>query len=209
LPDYYGCLTSVDENVGRLRDQLRRSGLADRTIVAFTSDHGCHFRTRNAEYKRSGHESSIHIPLAIMAPGFPRRRVVNELGSHVGLGATLLDSVGIGAPASTQGRSYMALVEGNARDWRNEVFVQISESMTGRALRAPQWAYVVAQPDGTSHPSSSSYTEYQLYDPAQLATLAGRRERRDVSTKLRRRLVARMTEAGESPAEIKPAALYP
>ena len=213
LPDYYGCLASVDENVGRLRDRLRRSGLADRTIVAFTSDHGCHFRTRNAEYKRSGHESSIHVPLVIAGPGFPRGRVVTDLVSHVDLGATLLESVGIRPPASVQGRSFLSLAEGSARDWRDEVFVQISESMTGRALRTPQWSYVVAQPDGASQPHAASYTEYQLYDlfsdPDQLVNLAGRRQTRDISTQLRGRLAARMTEAGESSAEIKPAALYP
>ena len=83
--------------------------------------------------------------------------------------------------------------------------------MTGRALRTPQWTYVVAAPGREQ--SAARYSEYQLYDlyadPHQLVNLAGRRETRDVSAHLRERLRARMQEAGEAPAEILPATLYP
>ena len=95
----------------------------------------------------------------------------------------------------------------------DEVFIQISESMTGRALRTPQWTYVVAVPDGKSRESAPQYVEYQLYDlmadPHQLVNLAGRRETQAVAGRLRERLRARITEAGEEPAEILSAPLYP
>jgi arylsulfatase A-like enzyme len=214
LPDYYGCIASVDENVGRLRQTLNARQIADRTIVAFVSDHGCHFRTRNAEYKRSGHESSIHVPLVVAGPGFNRSLTVHGLIGHVDLAPTLLDAVGAAVPPSMQGRSALALVEkGDAAGRGDEVFIQISESMTGRALRTPHWTYVVAVPDGKSREFAPQYVEYQLYDlfadPDQLVNLAGRRETRDVAAGLRERLRARMAEAGEQPAEILPAALYP
>jgi arylsulfatase A-like enzyme len=214
LPDYYGCIASVDENVGRLRAELARRGLADRTIVAFVSDHGCHFRTRNTEYKRSGHESSIHVPLVVAGPRFNTRRTVLDPISHVDLAPTMLDALGVPVPESMQGQSAMAAIEQGDRARRDgEVFVQISESMTARALRTPQWTYVVVAPDGSSQPSAPHYVEYQLYDlladPHQLVNLAGRRETREVSARLRERLRARMTEAGEAQAEITPAPLYP
>jgi hypothetical protein len=62
LPDYYGMCKNLDENLGRIVDYLKASGEYDNTIILFFSDHGCHFRTRNDEYKRSCHESSIRIP---------------------------------------------------------------------------------------------------------------------------------------------------
>jgi arylsulfatase A-like enzyme len=202
LPDYYGCIARVDENVGRLRGELARRGLAERTIVVFVSDHGCHFRTRNAEYKRSGHESSIHVPLVIAGPGFNTRRTVFDLISHVDLAPTLLEALGVTTPE---------MMRGHRTD--GEVFIQISESMTARALRTPQWTYVVAAPDGASQASAPRYVEYQLYDVVadshQLVNLAGRRETHDVSERLRGRLRARMADAGEAPAEIAPALLYP
>ena len=212
LPDYYGCIARVDENVGRLRQELATLLLADHTVVVFLSDHGCHFRTRNPEYKRSGHESSIHIPLVIAGPGFSGSRVIKNLVSQIDITPTLLEIAGVASPPSLQGRSFRSLIDGRRGDWREEVFIQISESMTGRALRTPQWTYVVAERDGKSHPSTSSYVEYQLYDlfadPHQLVNLAGRRETREISAHLRDRLLARMKEAGEEPAEVLPAPLY-
>lgn len=214
LPEYYGCIARVDENVGRLRTELKNLGVLDRTVMAFVSDHGCHFRTRNSEYKRSAHESSIHVPLVIAGPRFAGGRTVRDLVNHVDIAPTLLDAAGIATPASMQGRSVLPVVESGDSSGRNEdVFIQISESMTGRALRTPQWTYVVATPDGKSQESATRYVEYQLYDlyadPDQLVNLAGRVETRKISAELRERLRARMAEAGDQPAQIDPAPLYP
>jgi arylsulfatase A-like enzyme len=214
LPDYYGCIASVDENVGRLRRELDALNLTANTVVALTSDHGCHFRTRNAEYKRSGHESSIHVPLVVTGPRFNHGRTVSQLVSHLDLAPTLLDAAGVPVPGSMKGRSAMPLVEGAATAAGfDDVLIQISESMTGRALRTPDWTYVVAVPDGLSRETAAEYVEYQLYDlrsdPHQLVNLAGRRETRSVSQRLSERLKARMIEAGDPPAKIVPAALYP
>ena len=213
LPDYYGCIARVDENVGTLRREMARLRLTENTIVVFVSDHGCHFRTRNSEYKRSGHEASIHIPMVMAGPGLNRSLTIQELVSQIDVAPTLLEACGITPPASFQGRSAMPLVRRQVNGWGNEVFVQISESMTGRELRTPEWAYVVAQPDGKSQASSLQYEEYQLYnlysDPHQLVNLAGRVETREISNVLRERLRQKMVEAGEAMAEIKPRPLYP
>ena len=69
-PDYLGQCHSLDENVGRLIDTLKEHKLWENTILFYTSDHGCHFCTRNQEYKRSCHESSIHIPLLAAGGAF-------------------------------------------------------------------------------------------------------------------------------------------
>ena len=214
LPDYYGCIANVDENIGRLRRELDALRIADNTIVALVSDHGCHFRTRNQEYKRSGHESSIHVPYVVAGPRFNHGRTVHQLVSHVDLAPTLLDAAGVPVPSSMVGRSAMPLVEGgDVSGHRDEVFIQISESMTGRALRTPEWTYVVAVPDRQSREQATEYVEYQLYDlradPDQLVNLAGRAETHAVSAELRSRLLARMAEVGEPQATIKPAPLYP
>jgi arylsulfatase A-like enzyme len=213
LPDYYGCIARVDDNVGRLRQELSRLRIADRTIVACVSDHGCHFRTRNAECKRTAHESSIHVPLVVAGLRFKHSRAVHNVTGHVALAPTLLDAVAIAVPPGMQGRSAMPLVEnGGSVAASGDVFVQISESMTGRALRTPQWTYVVVAPDGKSQAAVSQHVEYHLYDlfadPHQLVNLAGRRETRDVASRLRERLLTRMAEAGEQPAHIEAAPRY-
>lgn len=229
LPGYYGDCRAIDECVGTLLNTLAEQGLTDDTIVIFISDHGCHFRTRNQEYKRSEHESSIHIPLIVQGPGFNESRVVQELVSMIDVTPTLLDAVGVAVPASMHGRSALPLVRSRkARDeWQNEAFIQISASMVARALRTAEWTYCVADPTGKGNqdPSSDTYREYQMYnlpsDPHQLLNLAGRRDNPklvhysgdrplpEVADYLRKRLIARMVEAGETAPAITPARFYP
>lgn len=228
LPNYYGDIKSIDDSVGTVLKTLDQEGLTDNTIFLFVSDHGCHFRTRNEEYKRSPHESSIHIPLLAQGPGFNQSRMVRELVSMIDVTPTLLDAAGVKAPSSMMGRSVMPLLNDPAarKGWRQEAFIQISQSMVARALRTDQWTYCVADPSMTGeHPYSKSYVEYQMYnlasDPHQLVNLAGRRDvpklvhsigdRADVEVAdhLRQRLLAHMAEAGDPPAEIKQRRLYP
>ena len=79
IAGYYGMVKRLDEALGRLMDALKSLDLLDDTILVFTSDHGNHFKTRNGEYKRSCHESSIRIPMAISGPGFQSGGRVDQL----------------------------------------------------------------------------------------------------------------------------------
>jgi len=215
LPDYYGCISRIDECLGTILQKLRELGLEENTIVAFLSDHGCHFRTRNPEYKRSAHESSIRIPFVVQGPGFNRSLVVPELVSMVDIAPTLLDAAGVPIPDSMQGRSAISLLERRADEWHNEAFIQISESMVGRALRTERWKYCVVSPEGHGGRDSASnrYVEYQLYDlfadPHELVNLAGRRESQEIVSQLRERLKAHMVETGEKEPQIREARFYP
>ncbi len=103
LPGYYGCVASLDENVGRLLQALEETGQLEQTIVVYTADHGCHFRTRNAEYKRSCHDASLRIPLVIWGGPFSRRQVVPEPVGLVDLLPTLLDAAGVAIPETVAG----------------------------------------------------------------------------------------------------------
>jgi arylsulfatase A-like enzyme len=207
LADYFACVAKMDETVGTIRKTLADSGLDRNTILVFLSDHSCHFKTRNAEYKRSPHESSIHIPLIIEGPGFNRAARVPELVSQVDLSPTLLEAAGVAVPASMQGRSAMPLLDQHTAGWRNEVYFEMSEFVTGRGLRTPQYTYAVAapkKPDWKAVASAPQYVEYILYDlaadPYQHVNLAGRAEYRTIAADLRRRLLERIREAsGETP----------
>ena len=97
LADYYACVAKMDETVGTLRKTLVETGLDKNTIVMFTSDRSCRLKTRNPEYKRTRHESSINIPLVLEGPGFNTRHTVNELVSQVDFAPTLLQAVGVTA----------------------------------------------------------------------------------------------------------------
>jgi arylsulfatase A-like enzyme len=204
LPDYYGCLSSVDSAVGELVSTLQKRGLESNTIIVFLSDHGCHFMTRNTEYKRSGHDSSIRVPLVIAGPGFEGGHEVHQFAATVDLMPTLLESAGAPVPATVQGHS---LAASNHSD---EAFFQMSEFWNARGLRTQDWTYVAAAPREKplheAKPNSPGYHTFQLYDnradPYQLVNLAGRKETKAIEERLQERLLVRMREAGDPPAEL-------
>ncbi len=210
LGGYYGMVKRLDEAFGRVLDALESLRMAEDTIVLYTCDHGNHFKTRNGEYKRSCHESSIRIPMVMGGGPFRSGGTRQELVSLIDVAPTLFDAAGLGVPEGLQGRSLVPLVERSVQDWANEVLIQISESQVGRALRTPRWKYSVSAPgqDGYRVMFAEEYVEEFLYDlqadPYELTNLAGLASHADLAARLRQRLVAKMREAGEPAAEIRP-----
>jgi arylsulfatase A-like enzyme len=216
LPDYYGCVEAIDASVGRIRRILEEEHLAEDTIFIFFSDHGCHFMTRNQEYKRSTHNSSIRVPLIIDGPGFRGAQQIPEIVGLIDLAPTVLEAVNVPVPVGWKGRSLLPLLNHpEARQaWPNQQLIQISESMTGRAIRTKDWTYCVADLSGaTKEPAARTYHEYQLYDqradPHERVNLAGRKEYRTQADELCGQLKKLMVAAGEPEPEILPAALNP
>jgi arylsulfatase A-like enzyme len=211
LAGYYGIVKRLDEALGRLQDALKSLDLAENTIVLFTSDHGCHFKTRNGEYKRSCHESSIRVPTALWGPGFDGGGQVRQLVSLVDLPPSLLDAAGLPVPDLMQGRSILPLLRGAGHDWPEEVFIQISESQVGRAVRTRRWKYNVSAPhkDGNADAAADRYVEEYLYcmatDPYELTNLIGLESHREVASIMRERLLRRMVGAGETAPAIEAA----
>ncbi len=215
LGGYYGMVKRLDEALGRLLDALRSLDLLQNTVVLFTSDHGCHFKTRNAEYKRSCHESSIRVPAALCGPRFDGGGQIDVLVSLVDLPPTLLDAAGLPIPPSMEGHSILPLLQREPAPWPEEVFVQISESQVARAIRTRRWKYCVSAPglSGWEQAGSDRYVEEALYDleadPYELENLAGIDAFRAIADDLRRRLIARMVAAGEAAPAIEDAPVRP
>ena len=223
LGGYWGMVKRLDEALGRLLDALESLGLRKDTLVLFTSDHGCHFKTRNGEYKRSCHEASIRVPTALQGPGFWSGGRIEELVSLVDLPPTILDAAGLPVPKEMQGRSALPLLRGTSgsasrgveADWPQEVFVQVSESEVGRAVRTRRWKYGVVAPeaDPWEDAGSDRYVEAYLYDlladPYELDNLTGMESHRRVSEAMKERLLRRMSEAGEAEPEVDPAPQRP
>ena len=206
-PDYLGCINSLDENLGRIREKLEELGMADNTIIIFTSDHGSHFCTRNSEYKRSCHDGCTHIPMVISGPGFDGGKVVEDVISLVDLPATVLKSAGVEPPEWMQGNHLNGLVDGNTAEWPEEAFMQISESQCGRAIRTARWTYSVRAPDApNSALGAEMYREDFLYDndadAHQKNNLVSEPAYAEVRAELKARLLKRMADANEPPAEI-------
>lgn len=217
FPDYLGCCASLDYNLGRVRTELEKLGLTDNTLIIYTSDHGSHFRTRNKEieeenfddYKRCCYEAAIHIPLIAYGPGFKGGKIINELVNLIDLPPTVLAVAGVEKPAIIRGRPLQELVEGKAENWPEEVFLQISESQVGRAVRTKKWKYSVRAPgkSGVTDSSSDVYVEDVLYDlendPHEQNNLVRDPSFANVRKELSEILKKRMAEIGENIPKIK------
>lgn len=213
LGGYYGQVKRLDECIGRINDALKSLGLLDDTIVVVTSDHGSHFKTRNAEYKRSCHEASIRVPFVMHGGPFTAGGRHSELVSTLDLPATLFEIAGADIE-KLHGRSLLPLVERRegAEPWRDSVLVQISESQLGRALRTARWKYAVTVPGdgGVEAASSSWYEEDELYDlaadPYELNNLIHDAAFDDVIVGLRKKLVQQIRTLEGTEATIRPVA---
>ncbi len=208
-PDYLGQCASLDQNVGRLVDTLQDMGEWENTIFVYTSDHGSHFCTRNSEYKRSCHDSCTHIPLIICGPDFEGGHSREEMVSLLDLPVTLLDCAGIAKPDCFAGNSLRRLVRGEAKAWPDSVFMQISESQVGRAVRTQTWKYAVrAEADGWEESSADVYYEDFLYDlvndPYERNNLVADANYANVRQQMAALLIRHMQAAGESTPKIYP-----
>lgn len=208
-PDYIAAINRIDENVGRLIEKLKEKGLYDNTVIIYTSDHGSHFKTRNLEYKRSCHDSAIHTPLIISGGIFKGGQTDDRLVSLIDLPPTLLQIAGIDIPESFMGKSLVdEITSGEERDC---VFLQISESQCGRAIRTKKYKYSVRAPfpSGNAIHSSPFYFEDYLYDlekdPIEKYNLIKDPEYKHVREELKEMLIREMVNAGEKKPKILPA----
>jgi len=111
---YDGEVAALDAEIEQLFAELRRRGFLDRTIVAFTSDHGEEFDEHGGlGHGRTVFNESIHVPLILVGAGLPAGRVVDRTVSLVDLAPTLLELVGAPATRWGDGRSLVPLIRGH------------------------------------------------------------------------------------------------
>lgn len=211
LPGYFAMVNRLDDAFGRIRDALHSLGLGETTTILSTSDHGCHFKTRNTEYKRSCHEGSVRVPGALIGGPFTGGGRITDMVSTIDFAPTLIDAAGLDVPDAMMGNSVRRLVDRQADVWPDDVFIQLSEDVVGRAIRTERWKYGVVAPDadGWDDMYADTYEETFLYDlkadPWELDNLVGKVAFRDVADGLLGRLRRRIKEVEGKDATITPA----
>jgi len=184
LQAYRASVSFVDAQVGTVLDALERLGLADDTVVVFTSDHGYHLGEHGLWQKMSLFEQSARVPLLIAAPGGRRGVADPHTVELVDVCPTLCELAGVPAPAGGDGRSLAPLVRagGDAsafpdRPAITEVFrpggpqAGPGKGTTGVGMRSGRWRYTIWNGGAAGR---------QLYDhefdPGELVNLADRPE---------------------------------
>jgi arylsulfatase A-like enzyme len=124
IKDYLRCVASIDDNVGRLLDYLDEEGLAEDTVVIYTSDQGFFLGDHGWYDKRFMYEESLRMPFVVRYPKAIKPRSVNtDMILNVDFAPTFLDYAGVEVPESFQGVSFRPLLEGQTpSDWQDSMY---------------------------------------------------------------------------------------
>lgn len=121
MQDYLATISSVDDNVGRLLNYLDESGLAENTIVIYTSDQGFFLGEHGWFDKRFIYNESFKTPLLVRWPGVVQpKSVVTEMVQNLDFAQTMLEAAQIKAPDDMQGESLVPLLAGQQEKWDRE-----------------------------------------------------------------------------------------
>jgi len=143
LSGYFGLVSYLDENIGKLLATLQDAGLADDTVVMYTSDHGDNLGARGLWGKSTMYEQIAGVPMILAGPGYPRGRVVDTPVSHVDALPTILEAAGEKAPAGFPGVSLREIAHGAkpARTVLSE-YHGMGSATGAFAIRVGKWKYV-------------------------------------------------------------------
>ncbi|HUV62643.1 MAG TPA: sulfatase-like hydrolase/transferase [Sedimentisphaerales bacterium] len=162
---YYAKVTMVDDNVGRLLQQVESTGLSDDTIIVFTADHGNMLGDHGRWFKGVMYEGSSRIPLMIKAPRrsafaavFNRGKVINEMVENIDLMPTLMEMIGRPLPSDSglQGASMVNLAAGKQTSWKTAIFAERGSMM----IRTARYKLIKNQEKDMREGAGA----YELYD---------------------------------------------
>ncbi len=196
IANYWGLCSLVDTHVGRILATLEECGLADNTIVVYTSDHGDMMGSHGLLTKGVMFEEAVRVPLLVRLPGQRKPQRVTAPVSQIDLVPTLLDLMGEAIPPELQGYSLRPVLEGTGDPREPNVFIEwnVREPETG-AAESPENAWEstadlvrsVVAPEGLKF-NQSALGEHELYDltrdPGETTNLVGAREMRPLIQRL-------------------------
>jgi len=141
LAEYYGMITHLDEQIGRIHAALKKTGQADNTIIIYSADNGLALGSHGLLGKQSVFEHSMRTPLIISGPGIPRGKFISAFTYLLDLFPTLCDALSMTPPAGLEGENLRPLWEGKSFRVRDSVFLPYLDLQ--RAVRDERWKLIV------------------------------------------------------------------
>ncbi len=202
---YYASTSFMDAQVGKVLDALDELGLAENTIVVFTSDHGYHLGEHGLWQKQSLFEESARVPLIFAGPGISATgQVAPTPVGHVDLYPTLAELCQVAPSDNLQGQSLVPMLKNPREQGRGWALTQVRRNRNqgrffGYSLRTPRWRYT--EWDGGQQ--GRELYDHQN-DPRELTNLASLGEHQEVMAQLSRQLREAVSQSlpenGDPPA---------
>ena len=187
----------MDAQVGKVMAALEESGLDDKTIVIFTSDHGYHLGEHDFWAKVSLREESAAVPLIISVPG-KQRQVCDSLVELIDLYPTMASLCGLKVPDRLQGEDIAAMLDDPKVTVRDAAF-SVAPSRKGFLLREDRWAYIQYGED-----ASGGIELFDMNaDPKQYTNLATSPDQLVTVERFKRKLADRLRDVRENDLSLK------
>lgn len=176
IKDYLRVVASIDDNVGRILDYLEEEGLAENTIVVYTSDQGFFLGDHGWYDKRFMYEESLQMPFIVRYPrAIEPGSVTDDMALNVDFAETFLDYAGIDVPDFMQGTSLRPVMEERTPDdWQTSVYYRYWEHLSaphkvgahyGVRTKQHKLIYYYGKSLGASNTSDETRTpEWELFD---------------------------------------------
>jgi arylsulfatase A-like enzyme len=204
IKSYLRCVASIDDNIGRVLDYLDKTGLAENTIVVYTSDQGFFLGEHGLFDKRFMYEESLRMPLLVRYPREVKAASVNDdIVVNVDFAETFLDYAGLSAPGDMQGRSLRPLLQGGTpKDWRRSMYYRywmhrahfnIAAHFGVRTKQYKLIYYYGLPLDARGARERPTKPEWELFDlekdPREMYNVYGKPEYSDIAEKLKADLI--------------------
>jgi len=154
VKDHYRAVQSIDEGLGRILDTLDEQGLADNTLIIYTTDNGFYLGEHGWYDKRFMYEPSLRIPFLLRFPNAVKAGQTEErMIMNVDVAPTLLDFAGIDIPETMQGKSLKPLLQDKSMEWRDHIYYSYYENT---------WAMRALEQVELSDPSFNFFTAHRI-----------------------------------------------
>ncbi len=199
LKNYLRCVRGVDDGIGRILAYLEESGLAENTVVVYSSDQGFYLGDHGWYDKRWMYEESLAMPLVIRWPGVTApASECDAMVQNVDYAETFLEMAGAKIPGDMQGRSLVPLLRGRTpEDWRDSIYYHYYEYPSVHMV--PRHYGIRTERYKLMH--FYQFNEWELYDlktdPDERTNLFGREDQAELVRSLRKRLDALRDHYGD------------
>lgn len=140
LCEYYGLITHLDEQIGRVLDALEESGQAENTIVVYAADHGLAMGSHGLLGKQSIYEHSMKCPLVFAGPGIPQGKESDAFTYLIDVYPTLCGMTGVAAPDGLEGHDLSDIWDGKQKQVRDAVYLAFRDVQ--RSVRDDRWKLI-------------------------------------------------------------------